>query len=150
MASLQPEGGGGRRDGSRGRTMPGSDRSSAAAGRSSEAFSPDVTDDGGALSYPLAETGSCSRAMWAPTLVTSDTAPPRIARPGVAPATSAPAPVIVPPETLTPGLARPALPLRREGPAKLTGAALYTDDLVFPGAWSGATIRSTDAHARLL
>jgi CO/xanthine dehydrogenase Mo-binding subunit len=43
-----------------------------------------------------------------------------------------------------------AFPLRREGPAKLTGTALYTDDLVFPGAWYGATIRSTDAHARLL
>ncbi len=28
--------------------------------------------------------------------------------------------------------------------------ALYADDLVFPGAWYGATIRSTDAHARLL
>ena len=44
----------------------------------------------------------------------------------------------------------PAPPLRREGPAKLTGTALYTDDLVFPGAWYGATIRSSDAHARLL
>jgi CO/xanthine dehydrogenase Mo-binding subunit len=41
------------------------------------------------------------------------------------------------------------LPLRREGPAKLTGVALYTDDLVFPGAWYGATIRSTEPHARL-
>ncbi len=41
-------------------------------------------------------------------------------------------------------------PLRREGPAKLTGTALYTDDLVFPGAWYGQTIRSTEARARLL
>ncbi|MFV2063390.1 MAG: molybdopterin cofactor-binding domain-containing protein, partial [Chloroflexota bacterium] len=48
-----------------------------------------------------------------------------------------------------PGRARPA-PLRRDGPDKLTGTALYTDDLVFPGAWYGATIRSTVAHARLL
>ncbi len=47
------------------------------------------------------------------------------------------------------GRARPA-PLRREGPDKLTGKARYTDDLVFPGAWYGATIRSTEAHARLL
>jgi CO/xanthine dehydrogenase Mo-binding subunit len=47
------------------------------------------------------------------------------------------------------GRARPA-PLRREGPDKLTGKARYTDDLVFPGAWYGATIRSTQAHARLL
>jgi CO/xanthine dehydrogenase Mo-binding subunit len=43
-----------------------------------------------------------------------------------------------------------AWPLRREGPAKLTGAALYADDLVFPGAWYGHTVRSTDAHAELL
>jgi CO/xanthine dehydrogenase Mo-binding subunit len=43
-----------------------------------------------------------------------------------------------------------AQPLRREGPAKLTGAAKYTDDLVFPGAWYGLAIRSTEAHARLL
>ncbi len=51
------------------------------------------------------------------------------------------------PRTATPTR---AAPLRREGPAKLTGAALYTDDLVFPGAWYGATIRSTEPHARLL
>ena len=31
-----------------------------------------------------------------------------------------------------------AFPTRREGPAKLTGTAQYTDDLVFPGAWYGA------------
>jgi CO/xanthine dehydrogenase Mo-binding subunit len=42
-----------------------------------------------------------------------------------------------------------AAPLRREGPEKLTGLARYADDLVFPGAWYGATIRSTDPHARL-
>ena len=36
---------------------------------------------------------------------------------------------------------------RREGPAKLTGKALYTDDIVVPGAWYGATIRSTEARA---
>ncbi|MGH2465180.1 MAG: xanthine dehydrogenase family protein molybdopterin-binding subunit, partial [Candidatus Limnocylindrales bacterium] len=41
-------------------------------------------------------------------------------------------------------------PFRREGPAKLTGTALYTDDLVFPGAWYGQTIRSTEARARLI
>ncbi|OGO52366.1 MAG: hypothetical protein A2Z32_13790 [Chloroflexi bacterium RBG_16_69_14] len=46
-----------------------------------------------------------------------------------------------------PGRARGAPPLRREGPDKLTGAAKYADDLVFPGAWFGATIRSTDARA---
>ena len=43
---------------------------------------------------------------------------------------------------LTRGIAT-TLPLRREGREKLTGEALYTDDLVFPGAWYGATIRST-------
>ncbi len=64
------------------------------------------------------------------------------------PATMAPGPVVAPDRTGR-GLGR-ALPTRREGPAKLTGTAAYTDDLVFPGAWYGATIRSTDAHARLL
>jgi CO/xanthine dehydrogenase Mo-binding subunit len=48
-----------------------------------------------------------------------------------------------------PGRARGRGPLRREGPAKLTGEAKYADDLVFPGAWYGATIRSAEAHARL-
>ena len=62
--------------------------------------------------------------------------------------TTAPAPLLVEPGTIVPGRARNAAPLRREGPAKLTGAARYTDDLVVPGAWFGATIRSTDAHAR--
>src|SRR5919109_642668 len=61
--------------------------------------------------------------------------------------TSAPEPLVIPVGTTVPGRARPASPLRREGPAKLTGTALYTDDIVVPGAWFGATIRSTDAHA---
>jgi CO/xanthine dehydrogenase Mo-binding subunit len=56
----------------------------------------------------------------------------------------------VEPGSITPGRARGAGPLRVEGPSKLTGAARYADDLVFPGAWYGATIRSTDAHARFL
>jgi hypothetical protein len=42
--------------------------------------------------------------------------------------------VIVPPAGSTRGAAR-AYPLRREGPAKLTGTELYSDDIVFPGAW---------------
>ena len=62
--------------------------------------------------------------------------------------TAAPAPVIVEPGTVSPGRARAAAPPRREGPAKLTGAARYADDLLVPGAWFGATIRSTNAHAR--
>src|SRR6478609_7334261 len=58
--------------------------------------------------------------------------------------------VVIQPGTIAPGRARGAAPLRREGPAKLTGAAKYADDLVFPGAWYGATIRSRDAHARFV
>ena len=57
---------------------------------------------------------------------------------------------MIPADAPAPGRARPAAPLRREGPAKLTGEAKYADDLVFPGAWFGATIRSTQPHARLL
>jgi len=61
-----------------------------------------------------------------------------------------PAPVRTPERTeIAVGRAR-AFPLRREGPAKLTGTALYTDDMVFPGAWYGHTVRSTEAHARLI
>ena len=41
-------------------------------------------------------------------------------------------------------------PLRREGNDKLTGATRFTDDLVVPGAWYGATVRATEPHARLL
>ena len=66
-----------------------------------------------------------------------------------APRRSAPDALVVAPGQVTPGRAA-AFPLRREGPAKLTGEAKYADDLVFPGAWYGATIRSTEAHARLL
>ena len=64
--------------------------------------------------------------------------------------TEAPTPVVVQPGTIVTGRARGTAPLRREGSAKLTGAAKYADDLVFPGAWFGATIRSTDAHARFV
>jgi CO/xanthine dehydrogenase Mo-binding subunit len=78
--------------------------------------------------------------------MTIRTSPGRTSTP-VAPLRSAPDPLIVEPGVVMPGRARPAAPLRREGPAKLTGEAKYADDLVFPGAWYGATIRSTDAHA---
>lgn len=73
--------------------------------------------------------------------MTTRTMPPPIAAP-------AEAPLIVPTDAPAPGRARQAVPLRREGPEKLTGTALYTDDIVVPGAWFGATIRSTQAHAR--
>ncbi len=68
--------------------------------------------------------------------------------PGVAPPDTSP--LVIPTDAPAPGRARPAAPLRREGPAKLTGEAKYADDLVFPGAWFGATVRSTQPHARLL
>jgi len=58
-------------------------------------------------------------------------------------------PLILPADAPGRGRAGSA-PLRREGPEKLTGLAKYADDLVFPGAWYGATIRSTEPHARLL
>jgi CO/xanthine dehydrogenase Mo-binding subunit len=79
--------------------------------------------------------------------MTIRTSPGRTLTP-VAPRPTAPDPLIVSPGTIAPGRARPAAPLRREGPAKLTGEAKYADDLVFPGAWYGATIRSTVAHGR--
>jgi CO/xanthine dehydrogenase Mo-binding subunit len=79
--------------------------------------------------------------------MTITTRPPRTVP---APERSAPAPLVLPGRDEL-GLGRAtALPLRREGPEKLTGAALYADDLVFPGAWYGHTIRSTEPHARLL
>jgi len=72
-------------------------------------------------------------------------------RPSAATATTAaPDALIVPPATIAPGRAVTRPPLRREGPDKLTGAAKYADDLVFPGAWYGTTIRSTEPHARLV
>ncbi len=55
-----------------------------------------------------------------------------------------------PSQAPAPGFAAGRSLLRREGPEKLTGLARYTDDLVVPGAWYGVTIRSTEAHARLL
>ena len=76
--------------------------------------------------------------------------PPARTRPAVAPRRSAPEPVVAPWGEPGLGRATTTAPLRREGPAKLTGAALYTDDIVVPGAWFGATVRSTDAHARLV
>ncbi len=78
--------------------------------------------------------------------MTVTTRPPRVAPPIDAPIVPIVAPM--PGET---GIGRAAAsPLRTEGPAKLSGTAQYTDDLVFPGAWYGHTIRSTEAHARLL
>ncbi len=63
---------------------------------------------------------------------------------------AAPEALIVTPGATVPGRAASSAPARREGPAKLTGLALYADDLVFPGAWYGATVRSTEPHARLI
>jgi CO/xanthine dehydrogenase Mo-binding subunit len=61
-----------------------------------------------------------------------------------------PRPVGIAAELRVEGAPAPRAPLRREGPDKLTGAARFTDDLVVPGAWFGATVRSTEPHARLL
>ncbi|MEX2011482.1 MAG: xanthine dehydrogenase family protein molybdopterin-binding subunit [Chloroflexota bacterium] len=81
--------------------------------------------------------------------MTIRTAPPRTGSP-VAPRTGTPDALLIHPGEIAPGRARTRGPLRREGPEKLTGEAKYADDLVFPGAWYGATIRSTDARARLV
>ncbi|HZF14134.1 MAG TPA: xanthine dehydrogenase family protein molybdopterin-binding subunit [Thermoanaerobaculia bacterium] len=40
-------------------------------------------------------------------------------------------------------------PPRPDGFAKAAGEARYADDLVFPGMWYGATVRSPHPHARL-
>jgi CO/xanthine dehydrogenase Mo-binding subunit len=78
--------------------------------------------------------------------MTVTTRPPR-----VAPRPEAPVAPVLAPEAGEIGVGRArAFPLRREGPGKLTGEALYADDLVFPGAWYGHTIRSREPHARLL
>jgi len=82
--------------------------------------------------------------------LTTRTSPPGTGEPRVLPDDTTPLVIPLDAPGTTPGRVRPPAPLRREGPAKLTGAALYTDDLVFPGAWYGATIRSTEPHARLL
>ena len=79
--------------------------------------------------------------------MTIRTSPSRTTTP-ITPQRSAPDPLVIRRDEIAPGRARPVAPLRREGPAKLTGEAKYADDLVFPGAWFGATIRSTTAHAR--
>jgi len=70
-------------------------------------------------------------------------------RPATAPEHTATDALVLAPGVTTRGRAR-GYPLRREGPAKLTGAAKYAADLVFPGAWYGATIRSTEPRARLV
>ncbi|HET7471772.1 MAG TPA: molybdopterin cofactor-binding domain-containing protein, partial [Candidatus Limnocylindrales bacterium] len=79
--------------------------------------------------------------------MTIRTSPSRTTTP-VAPPPGAPDPLVIRRDEIAPGRARSLAPLRREGPAKLTGEAKYADDLVFPGAWYGATIRSATAHAR--
>jgi CO/xanthine dehydrogenase Mo-binding subunit len=40
-------------------------------------------------------------------------------------------------------------PPRPDGFAKVSGAALYVDDLRLPGMWHGATVRSPHPHARI-
>jgi CO/xanthine dehydrogenase Mo-binding subunit len=79
-------------------------------------------------------------------MVVSGSMPTRTIAPGGGVAERA---LVIDPGQRVPGRAA-GFPSRREGPAKLTGVAKYTDDLVFPGAWYGITIRSTEAHAKLL
>ncbi len=40
-------------------------------------------------------------------------------------------------------------PLRKEGKAKVLGRAQYVDDIVLPGMWFGATVRSTIPRGRI-
>lgn len=40
-------------------------------------------------------------------------------------------------------------PLRKEGRAKVLGAAQYVDDICLPGMWHGATVRSAIARGRI-
>ena len=70
--------------------------------------------------------------------------------PTLTPPRTAPDALVVERGGISVGRARAAAPLRREGPDKLTGVAKYADDLVFPGAWFGATVRSTESHARFV
>ena len=98
-----------------------------------------------------------SRPPGSPNFARSDgrvvSSPPKVRKDGPAATIRTPTrelgALVVEPGTPTRGRARTA-PLRREGPEKLTGEARYADDLVFPGAWFGGTIRSTEPHARLL
>jgi CO/xanthine dehydrogenase Mo-binding subunit len=41
-------------------------------------------------------------------------------------------------------------PIRKEGRAKVVGAARYVDDITLPGLWYGATVRSTIARGRIV
>ncbi|MGZ8480996.1 MAG: hypothetical protein ACXWWO_00895, partial [Candidatus Limnocylindria bacterium] len=82
--------------------------------------------------------------------LTTRTSPPGLTEPRVLPDEASPLVIPLDAPDAVPGRIGPPAPLRREGPAKLTGTAKYTDDLVFPGAWFGSTIRSTQPHARLL
>jgi CO/xanthine dehydrogenase Mo-binding subunit len=40
-------------------------------------------------------------------------------------------------------------PIRKEGRAKVTGRALYVDDITLPGMWHGATVRSSIPRGRI-
>jgi CO/xanthine dehydrogenase Mo-binding subunit len=50
----------------------------------------------------------------------------------------------------TPGQIVGTSPIRKEGRAKVVGAARYVDDITMPGMWYGATVRSTIARGRIL
>ena len=70
-----------------------------------------------------------SRPSAGGTLTRQGGCPPRVHGPAPQPRPRS----SIPQSTIVPGRARGRGPLRREGPAKLTGTAKYADDLVFPG-----------------
>jgi CO/xanthine dehydrogenase Mo-binding subunit len=70
------------------------------------------------------------------------------------PVTTAPAVAVPPAASPARRIADPAADPRSvprvDAIPKLLGVTRYTDDYVVPGAWHGTTVRSTEAHARLL
>jgi CO/xanthine dehydrogenase Mo-binding subunit len=50
---------------------------------------------------------------------------------------------------LEPGPIVGTSPIRKEGLGKVTGRALYIDDITLPGMWHGATVRSTIARGSI-
>ncbi len=86
------------------------------------------------------------------TTLAPDNLATRAASPAAAPAPPAPAVEAQPaPGRRSPDPADdPRSVPRVDAAAKLTGAALYTDDLQVPGAWHGCIVRAAEPHARLL
>ncbi len=75
-------------------------------------------------------------------------APEPAAAPKAAAVDAPAAPATAPAAPTVPAIGRSVL--RRDGPEKVAGLARFTDDLVFPGAWYGMTVRATVPHARIV